>query len=242
MNRERQPRHEWGSAPEFVGPRHAFREDLLLRTLLAARPRSRVLNVGAGQGTFTNRLVDAGFEVTSTDLSPAAVAVLEERARGTVVEADATKLPFADAVFDAVVLGEVIEHVEDDARALAEAHRVLVPGGVVAISVPRNPAWFSSTDEWAGHFRRYTREQLLSVVGGAGFTSIDCVAWGFPFAALYHRTAYERAVRRSGSDAPDSARRALPLLGMLLRVDRRFIGTERGALGYVLVACKHFVS
>ncbi len=73
-------------------------------------------------------------------------------------------MPFADGSFDAVVLGEVLEHVEDDRAALQEAARVMTDNGVLAISVPRNPAWFSQSDQWAGHVRRYTRGRLWDPV------------------------------------------------------------------------------
>jgi SAM-dependent methyltransferase len=229
--------HRWGTAPEFIGPRHRFREDLLLRALIAAQPGRKVLNIGAGQGTFTNRLHAKGFEVTSTDLSDAAVAVLRERVTGEVLQADATRLPFAASAFDAVVLGEVLEHVENEQAALAEAKRVLRPAGVLAVSVPRNPAWFSKSDEWAGHVRRYTRDHLTRQVEAAGFEITKCFAWGFPVAALYHRTVYETAVRGGAAEATGGGHRwSLSLLALLLRIDRLFIGVDRGALGYILVA------
>jgi SAM-dependent methyltransferase len=229
--------HVWGTAPDFVGPRHEFREAVLARAFLAANPGSRVLNVGAGQGTLSRRLEVHGFDVTSSDRSPQAIAVLHERVAGPVVEADATALPFADGSFDAVVLGEVLEHIADDGLALQEAARVLVPGGVLAASVPRNPSWFSASDEWAGHVRRYTRRRLTGAVDAAGFDVLEVIAWGFPFAALYHRTLYERRLRRNGMDPSASAPRfAVAILSVLLCVDRLLVGVERGALGYVLVA------
>jgi SAM-dependent methyltransferase len=232
-------RHEWGTRPDFIGPRHELREKLLLSYFLAERPGRVVLNVGAGQGTFTNLLTDRSFEVTSTDVSPTAVAVLRQRVRGTVREADATDLPFADHSVDAVVLGEVLEHIEDDRAALREAARVLRPNGVLALSVPRNPAWFSTSDRWAGHVRRYTRARLLDAVEKAGFEVIRCTPWGFPVSSLYHRTVYERVVRRSSTppEAKSTARRLqLAILALLLQVDRLFVGVEPGALGYILVA------
>ena len=63
----------------------------------------------------------------------------EHGVRGEVLLADMTDLPFADDTFDAVVAGEVIEHIENDGLALSEAARVLRPGGVLALSVPAHP-------------------------------------------------------------------------------------------------------
>jgi SAM-dependent methyltransferase len=134
-----------------------------------------------------------------------------------------------------VVLAEVLEHLEDDKAALADAARVLRPTGILGITVPRNPAWFSRSDRWAGHVRRYTREQLEGRVEVAGFEILACKAWGFPISALYHRTVFEWVVaRRATSSAP--LRAGSPILAASLRLDKLFVGQERGALGYVLIA------
>ena len=134
--------HTWGTAPEFVGPRHELRERLLFDMFLAGSPGRRVLNVGAGQGSFTLLLEEHGFEVVSTDVTDPALQVLRERVRGEVALADMTALPFADESFDAVVAGEVIEHIEDDRLAVREAARVLRSEGVLVLSVPAHPTWF----------------------------------------------------------------------------------------------------
>jgi SAM-dependent methyltransferase len=227
--------HQWGTAPDFQGPRHELREQLLLAEFVAADPGPLVLDVGAGSGTFSNRLSVRGFEVTSTDVTDEALEVLRSRVSGAVVRADATSLPFSAGSFDALILAEVLEHLHDDEGALAEAARVLGPKGVLGITVPRNPAWFSRSDRWAGHVRRYTREQLESRVAAAGFEILTCKAWGFPISALYHRTAYEWIItRQATSSAP--LRAGSPILSALLRLDKLFVGHERGALGYILLA------
>jgi SAM-dependent methyltransferase len=229
--------HEWGTAPEFIGPRHELRERLLLDLFLSARPGPDVLDAGAGQGTLSAKLAELGFEVTSTDASAAAVAVLRERGLRRALEADVTSLPFGDESFDAVVLGEVLEHVEDDRRALREVARVLRPGGVLALSVPANPKLYGSSDAWAGHVRRYTRPALIDACTSAGLTVERCLGWGFPVSRLYHRYVYERYLDRRGPAQP--ARRQKPLvsfLGAVLQLDRLFVGVERGALGYLALA------
>lgn len=136
-----------------------------------------------------------------------------------------------------VLLGEVLEHLEDDVSVLREARRVLRSGGVIAASVPRNPAWFSSSDRWAGHVRRYTREALNGAFRDADLAVERCVAWGFPVSALYHRTVYDRHLDRRGA-APATARErpALAVLRALLQLDRLFLGHEHGALGYLVLA------
>jgi SAM-dependent methyltransferase len=232
--------HEWGTAPEFIGPRHQLREGLLLDLFLSAGPGPEVLDAGAGQGSLSAKLAELGFEVTSSDASPAAVAVLRERVRGPVFEANVTSLPLADETFDGAVLGEVLEHVEDDRSALAEIARVLRPGGVLALSVPANPKLFGPSDVWAGHVRRYTRPALIDACRSAGFTVERCVGWGFPVSRLYHRHVYERYLDRRGPARP--ARRQKPLvaiLGAVLQLDRLFVGVERGALGYLALARRH---
>ena len=139
-----------------------------------------MLNVGAGQGSFTLLLEARGFEVASSDVSPQAVEVLRSRVRGEVGLADLTGLPFPECSFDAVVAGEVIEHIEDERGALEEATRVLRPGGVLALSVPANPAWFGPSDEWAGHVRRYTRDGLERAIADTGLVLEHLRPWGFP--------------------------------------------------------------
>src|SRR4029450_14114602 len=95
--------------------------------------------------------------------------------------------PFEDECFDAAVLGEVLEHVEDDRQALAEVARVLRPQGVLALSVPANPKLYGPSDRWAGHVRRYTRPALLDACSAAGPVVHRCVGWGVPGCRVYPR-------------------------------------------------------
>ncbi len=188
---------------------------------------------------MSSRLERLGFEVTSTDVSVAAVEFLRENLSGAVLEADLGELPFADATFDAAVLGEVLEHVDDDRGALTELARVLRPGGVLAVSVPANPALYGPSDEWAGHVRRYTRPALIEACTSAGLTVHRCLGWGFPFSRLYHRHVYERYLDRHGPARLGGRHRPLvAVVGALLQADRLFVGVERGALGYLLLATR----
>jgi len=227
--------HAWGTAPDFVGPRHELRERLLLDLLLAAEPGRQVLNVGAGQGSFTRLLEARGYDVLSSDVSPAAVAVLRSRVRGSVLQADMTDLPLPERSFDAVVAGEVLEHIQDDRRALSEAARILRPGGVLALSVPAHPEWFGASDRWAGHVRRYTQDGLTRAIEDAGLTLERLRPWGFPVSAFYHRAIYDKRAAKLAGDQRER-RVALRLLRFALQADRLFVGRERGCLGYLALA------
>jgi SAM-dependent methyltransferase len=231
--------HVWGTAPTFIGPRHRLRESLLLRLLLrGSRPPASVLNVGAGQGTFTRLLEERGFAVTSTDLSPHAVDVLRRQVAGPVVECDACALPFPDCSFDVVVMGEVLEHIADDRQALAEARRVLRPGGMLVASVPAHPERFGPADQWAGHHRRYERADLVAKCEHAKLRVSRCRAWGFPFSALYHFRLYQPRLAQYGTGGLKGGASKRAALRALLSIDRLFVGVELGSLGYLLRASR----
>jgi 2-polyprenyl-6-hydroxyphenyl methylase/3-demethylubiquinone-9 3-methyltransferase len=93
----------------------------------------RVLDLGCGAGFLANYLAARGHAVTGLDATDDNLAVARSHDRtstATYLTGDARALPFADASFDAVCAMDLLEHVEDPARVVAEAARVLAPGGV----------------------------------------------------------------------------------------------------------------
>jgi SAM-dependent methyltransferase len=152
----------------FRGRRRILLE-LLDRELPATpdgRPRA-ILDVGCGTGTMVTHLGRYG-DVTGIEASPEAVAFCHQRGVTNVQRADGEVLPFADASFDLVTALDVIEHIDDDAGALSEMHRVLRPGGRMLVTVPAFPFLWSAHDEVNRHFRRYVRPQLEERVRQAG--------------------------------------------------------------------------
>jgi SAM-dependent methyltransferase len=244
--------HDWGDAPELYGPRHDYREALILRRLLPALPGPEVLNAGAGAGTLTLKLVDAGLRVTSVDASPelcdwvrAALRARGAEAGNPVLRGDAARMALPDAAFDAAVSAEVLEHLDDDAAALAELARVLRPGGLLLVTVPANPYRYDWTDRWAGHRRRYDAAALEARMRAAGFAEVRVQGWGFPLTGLYHRQVYRRALRRrleagggraAGGPPPRLVARAVRAA---LEIDSAFVGRRPGYHGLLAVARRH---
>jgi SAM-dependent methyltransferase len=142
-----------------------------------ARPHvgPRVLDVGAGLGTFTELLAPGSELVVSLEPDPAFADALRSRFAGWenvsvletgVEELDAAALPER---FDSIVCFNVLEHVADDRAALARFHAVLRPGGSLLLLVPAHPVLFGAVDSAVGHERRYRRRALERLLVETGF-------------------------------------------------------------------------
>lgn len=142
-----------------------------LRTLLPAADRPReILNIGSGTGGTIPALARFGH-VVNADVSTDAIAHVRRKGYDAV-QLDGGPLPFADKSFDVVVALDVIEHIEDEAGALAEWRRVLADDGTLLLAVPAYQWLWSDFDVFNGHFRRYTRTRLAAAVRAADFSVV----------------------------------------------------------------------
>lgn len=150
---------------------------------LGLRLRGRVLDVGAGTG-YARRLLDPeSTTYIPTDLptgrDAADVGIARDGLR-PLVHCSGYDLPFADGSVEGVTVLMVLEHTERPARVLAEAWRVLAPGGRILVSVP-----FAFPVHGAPHdFRRWTAGGLATELGAAGFTVLETAQAGNAFNAV----------------------------------------------------------
>ncbi len=144
----------------LIGPER-FNTWPLLRELAGTAPRR--LEVAPG---LRPRLPLAG--TCFVDLSVAALQRLHA-AGASVVHGMIGALPCADASFDLICALDIIEHVADDASALAELARVAAPGASMLLSVPLHPAAWNAFDDFVGHCRRYEPVQILNRLAEHGF-------------------------------------------------------------------------
>ncbi|MER5179205.1 class I SAM-dependent methyltransferase [Streptomyces sp. NPDC002896] len=99
-----------------------------------------LLDVACGTGLVTSRLTRAGLRTTGVDISPGMLSVAARRLDGAVVLGDSRRLPFADGSFDAVTVIWLLHLLPDAAPVVAQAARVLRPGGVFVTTVDKNAA------------------------------------------------------------------------------------------------------
>ena len=174
---------------------------LVRQALLEDSPRGLAVDVGCGTGAVLDELVALGYpQVLGTDLDPHAIALTATRlpAGAGVARAVAEALPLPSGCVDVLTSLDVLEHLDDDVRALVEYARVLRPGGRLLLAVPVYEWAWSEHDVALGHQRRYGRARLEEVVTAAGFVDVQARAfhsWLVPLAFALRRTPLRRLVQ-----------------------------------------------
>lgn len=131
------------------------------------------IEVGSGTGTNAALLLEAGLDrLTVTETDAELVERLGERfaddARVTVRQVDLLDAP--DAEHSGFLALNVLEHIEDDVKALRSAARLVRPGGAVVVFVPAFPFAMSDFDRAIGHYRRYTKDEARTAFSAAGLS------------------------------------------------------------------------
>lgn len=179
-----QERHFW-----YRG-RHRFLLAALDRFLGDDGSRKAAVDLGGGVGGWVRYLADH----RSTRFSPLALADSSEtalRMAGDVLpegvaryQIDLMNLGW-DAQWDCAFMLDVIEHLPDDARAIREAAKALKPGGVLFVTTPAFPKFWSYNDDLAHHLRRYTRKDYAALARATGLELLDTRYFMFFLSPLY---------------------------------------------------------
>jgi glycosyltransferase involved in cell wall biosynthesis len=142
-----------------------------------------VLEIGAGIGNITQELM-RGKRYYASDINPFYIEMLsklkESQPRLDVTLLDLNRIDEFGASsmrFDTIICLNVIEHLEDDRRAMENIGNLLAPKGKAIILVPRGMWLFGSQDEVLGHKRRYSVESLQALATHSGFTTLDILAF-----------------------------------------------------------------
>src|SRR6478752_5283851 len=155
------------------------RRHLLAKAISGLVP-GRALDIGAAGGGNTRVLREHGWDAVALEYGSDGAEVAHGRGLATL-RGDATRLPLADDSLDLVMAFDLLEHLDDDAAAVAEVRRVLKPTGTYLVAVPADPKLWSEHDEAVDH---------------GGFDVTDVRSWNVllrPVVAMRRRTS-------SGSD------------------------------------------
>jgi SAM-dependent methyltransferase len=182
--------------------------ELLRAGLPGSGSAARILDLGCGRGELSAQIRDLLPSATIVGVEWSRSGCMYARRRGLpIVQAsvDGVNLPLSSQVFDAVIIKEVIEHLVDTDQVLAEARRVLVPGGFLVVTTPNLAAWFNRIllvmgvqpvfsevslkgiygrpgSEPVGHLRLFTKRALVELLAAHGFVAVSSRG------ATFHRT------------------------------------------------------
>ncbi|HXK34464.1 MAG TPA: class I SAM-dependent methyltransferase [Dehalococcoidia bacterium] len=181
--------------PSFVW---RFGQDRRLNLIRAYAPLEgkRILDIGCGLGVYVRKFREFSDRVYGIDIDEKRLRKGAETTPGLAL-AVGEHLPFKDGAFDVIVLNEVIEHVRDDAATLAEAERVLAPGGRIVIYAPNRLYPFETHGIYLG-------DRFI-------FGNIPFINW-LPDPLRNRLVPHARAYTKSGIRRTYSALRSRPLV------------------------------
>lgn len=154
----------------------------LLKAIIQAHlqiQNKKILHFSPEQHLYRFLKETATASVTTVDITPGFYRLIDTK----TAYADATRLSFADSIFDIIIANHILEHIPDDLKALKEIFRVLTPGGVAILQVPYSPTIPQTLEDPAiddpqqqakrfgqkDHVRIYALNDYIRRLEGAGF-------------------------------------------------------------------------
>lgn len=209
---------------------------------------SIVLDVGCSSGFFLRDLrVQHPYQAAiGADYIVGPLKRLAQNLPGTpLLQFDLRSCPLPSNTISAIVCLNVLEHIDDDQKALTEIYRILKPGGIAHIEVPASPSCYDIYDEHLMHHRRYTMQELRAKASIAGFQISSYTHLGaLVFPAFY---AIKRRNRRWLSLPPEQkaekvrsmmrTTRQSPLMAFAMNIELRLHRILRYPAGIRCVIC-----
>jgi len=155
--------------------------------------QSKILDIGCGNGDFTEEIRKLGFDICGIDINPPSIKNFPKKGY-TVVDIQHDKYPYPANSFDVIFSKSVIEHLREPDHMLEEAYRLLKPGGTLLCLTP---SWKHSYEEQFyidhTHYTPFTRYSLEVICNLSGFDS-KCtylyqlpLLWKYPIIGLFRR-------------------------------------------------------
>jgi SAM-dependent methyltransferase len=129
-----------------------------------------IFDIGGGNGFVSRGLLNAGFNVVLVEPGPSGVKNAKRRGLPHVICATTHTAKFKSETIPAIGVFDVVEHIDDDIGFLNDLWELLVPGGLLYLTVPAYQSLWSQEDVEGGHFRRYTLRNLRKKLNETGFS------------------------------------------------------------------------
>lgn len=144
--------------------------------------RSPFLDVACGNGYLSKHLAKKGWVGVAIDYSTKSIVIAQEHLK-EFKKVKVKKKSFSETSgkFNTVLMFDILEHIDDDISALRKAHSLLLDNGHLIIACPSNPQEWRWDDNFYGHFRRYTQNELKEKLIKAGFKPMVFCDYTFPF-------------------------------------------------------------
>lgn len=212
---------------------YAAKQRIVLNLLQRYLPHTngtkpRVADLGCGCGAMLAKL-GSDFDAVGVDGSPHAIEFAAKRGVRVELGKFPDALPLPEGQFDAVLLLDVLEHLEDDHSAVRQASQLLRPGGIIIATVPAYEWLWSYWDDLHHHFRRYRRSQLGGVFR-AQKLKVEVISYANM--ALFPVAAAVRLMQRSSKPANPKAAMRVPISPVNWTL-RTIYSSERHLLGRV---------
>jgi SAM-dependent methyltransferase len=174
------------------------RNDIIAAAAKRFPPKGTIFDIGGGNGYVGLGLRAAGFDCVVMEPGPVGAANAVTRGFATI-RAPFQELRISSGSIPSIGIFDVLEHIPDDAAALAAFHAALVPGGRLYIAVPAHSLLWSDEDVYAGHYRRYTLARLRGLLHQSDF-SLEYGTYFFTalIAPIFLLRTLPALLRRSG--------------------------------------------
>ena len=152
----------------------------------------KILDFGAGIGTISDIFKSKGLDVSCLETNKEEIDILTSK--GFKVYSDINQ--FSDNSLDNIATYNVFEHIQNNKEVLKQVYNKLKKDGKLFIFVPAHQKLYSEFDKRLGHFRRYERDEFLSLVQSAGFKIKE---WHFFDSFGYLLALVYRFINKNGS-------------------------------------------
>lgn len=164
-------------------------------------PEGPIFDVGGGNGFVSLGLQKDGYDVVLIEPGREGIENAKSRGVRNLVCATLQDAGFPERSIPAIGAFDVVEHIRDDARFVKDIYRSLHSGGYFYLTVPAYPFLWSADDELAGHYRRYDRNRICSLLETSGFEIVyaSYFFWFLPLLIFIFRSIPSRLgfVRKS---------------------------------------------